>query len=99
MVSYEMHFVAASEKPQQSQPAATILTPGYWLNWKNCWVPFRGLVTAFCPLTTAGALDIGLQNTGGARFVADCLGKIGKNVAVNFLEQRRSRRRKSKPRH
>src|SRR5579863_1292848 len=31
-----------------------------------------GLVTAFCPLTTAGAVETGLQAAGGTRFVVDC---------------------------
>jgi hypothetical protein len=35
-------------------------------------VPEVELVTVFCPLTTVGAGETGLQTIGGLRFVVDC---------------------------
>ena len=44
----------------------------YWLNRKNSCVPEIGFVTVFCPLTTTGPWETGVQLVGEAKLVLLC---------------------------
>jgi hypothetical protein len=45
--------------------------PNYWLNLKNICEPVMGLVTVFCPLTTALVGETALQAADEPRLVLD----------------------------
>jgi hypothetical protein len=63
--SLEARKFARANQPHNDRVA-------HWLSRKNCCVPKMGLVTVFCPLTTTGFAEIGVQTAVAARLVVDC---------------------------
>jgi len=63
--------LAGVKRAESESVSLFLLCQLYCANRKNCCVPEMGLVTVFCPLTTAGAGRLVVQ-TGELSFVVDC---------------------------